>query len=66
MYYARFRTFAALHFAGYQPHAASAAVAGATVMWQFDTVAQGRIQQQLALVRQKTLAIDSYLVMNCH
>ena len=66
MHDARFGAFAALHFAGYQPHAAGAAVAGAAVMWQLDAVAQGRIQQQLAAGRQKALAIDGYLVMNCH
>ncbi len=66
MNYARFGAFAPLHFAGYQPHAAGAAVAGAAVIGQLDAVAQGSIQQQLAAGRQKALAIDGYLVMFCH
>jgi hypothetical protein len=63
---ARLGAFTALHFAGYQPHAAGAAVAGAAVMGQLDAVAQSSIQQQLAAGRQKALAIDGYLVMSCH
>ena len=62
---ARLEAFAAPHFAGYEPHAAGAAVAGATVMGQVDAVAQSSVQQQLAAARQKAIAIDSNL-MTCH
>ena len=37
--------FTAPHLAGYQPHTAGAAVAGAAVMGQVDTVMQGSVQQ---------------------
>ena len=63
---ARLGAFAAPHFAGYQPHAAGAAVAGAAVIGQVDAVAQSSVQQQLAAARQKALAIDSNLVTSCH
>ena len=43
--------FAAAHFAGYQPHAAGAAVAGAAVMGQVDAVAQSCVKQHLAVAR---------------
>jgi hypothetical protein len=62
----RFGTFAALHLAGYQADAAGAAMAGAAVMWQLNTVAQGSIQQQLAMEGGKAMAVDGYLVMSCH
>ena len=42
---ARRRAFAAADFAGYQPHAARAAVAGAAVIGQVDAVAQSSVQQ---------------------
>ena len=63
---ARLGAFAAPHFAGYQPHAAGAAVAGAAVMGQVDAVAQSSVQQQLAAARQKAIAIDSNSVTSCH
>ena len=62
---ARLEAFAAPHFAEYEPHAAGAAVTGATVMGQVDAVAQSSVQQQLAAARQKAIAIDSNL-MTCH
>jgi hypothetical protein len=34
-------------------------------MRQRDTVVQGSVQQQLAAGRQKTLAVNRYLMMNC-
>jgi hypothetical protein len=63
---ARLGAFATQHFPGYQPHAAGAAVAGTAVMRQVDAVAQGSVQQQLAVARQKAIAIDSNLVTSCH
>ena len=42
---ARLGAFAAQHFAGYQPHAARAAVAGPAVMGHCDAVAQSSVQQ---------------------
>jgi hypothetical protein len=57
---------AALHFTGYEPHAARAAVARAAVIGQVDAVAQSSVQQQLAAVRQKAMAIDSNLVTSRH
>ena len=63
---ARLGAFAALHLAGYQPHAAGAAVAGAAVMGQVDAVAQRSVQQQLAAARQKAIAVDSNSVTPCH
>ena len=63
---ARLGAFAAPHFAGYQPHAAGAAVAGTAVIGQVDAVAQSSVQQQLAAARQKAIAIDSNLVTSCH
>ena len=62
----RLEAFAALHFAGYQPHAARAAVAGSAVIGQVDAVRQGSVQQQLAAARQKAIAIDSNSVTVCH
>src|SRR5262249_40509873 len=50
----------------YQPHAAGAAVAGAAVIGQVDAVVQSGVQQHLAVVRQKAIAIDSDLVTSCH
>jgi hypothetical protein len=35
-------------------------------MRQVDAVAQGSVQQQLAVARQKAIAIDSNLVTSCH
>ena len=63
---ARLGAFAAVHFAGYQPHAAGAAVAGAAVMGQVDAVAQSCVQQQLAAARQKAIAVDGNSVTSCH
>jgi hypothetical protein len=42
---------AAQHLAGYQPHAASAAIAGAAIIGQVDAVPQGSVQQELAAAR---------------
>src|SRR5262245_31756909 len=58
--------FTAMHFAGYQPHAAGAAVAGAAVIGQVDAVVQSSVQQQLAAARLKGIAIDSNFVTSCH
>lgn len=66
MHYSRFGTFAAFNFAGYESNAAGAAVAGAAIVWQLDAAIQGGVQKQLAVGRQKTLAVNRYLVMNCH
>src|SRR5690349_5534895 len=63
---ARFGTFAALHFAGYQPHAAGTAVAGATVIRQVDAVVESSVQQHLAAARLEALAIDGDFVTSCH
>jgi hypothetical protein len=63
---ARLGAFAAPYFAGYKPHAAGAAVAGATVMGQLDAVAQSSIEQQLAAEGQKAVTVDGYLVISCH
>ena len=63
---ARLAPFAAVHFAGYQPHAAGAAMAGAAVMGQVDAVAQSCVQQHLAAARQKAIAVDRYPVTSCH
>jgi hypothetical protein len=63
---ARLGTFPALHFAGYQPHAAGTAVAGAAVIGQVDAVIKSSVQQQLATVRHKTLAVDGDFVTSCH
>jgi hypothetical protein len=63
---ARLGALAAPHFTGYQPHAAGAAVAGATVIGQIDAIAQSRVQQQLAAARPKAIPIDSNLVTSCH
>jgi hypothetical protein len=56
----------ALHFTGYEPHAAGAAVAGAAVIGEIDAVAEGRVQQQLAVTRQNAIAIDRNLVTSRH
>lgn len=58
--------FAAAHFAGYQPDTAGAAMAGATIKGQVNTVSQCRIQQQLAPARRKAFPIDSNLVTSRH
>ena len=63
---ARLGAFAALHFAGYQPHAAGAAVAGSAVMGKIDAVVQCSVQQQFAAARLNAIAIDSDLVASCH
>jgi hypothetical protein len=63
---ARLGAFAAAHLAGYQPHAAGAAVAGAAVIGQVDAVPQSSVQQQLSAARRKALPIDSNLVISCH
>jgi hypothetical protein len=59
-------TFTAPHFAGYEPNAAGAAVAGAAVRGHVDAIAQRSIQKQLAAARQKATAIDRYLVISRH
>jgi hypothetical protein len=41
-------------------------VAGAAVVGQVDAIVQSGVQQQLAALRQKTLAIDSNFVTSCH
>jgi hypothetical protein len=58
--------FTALHLAGYKSHAAGAAVAGTAVMREVDAVAQGSVQQQLAVARLKAIAIECNLVTFCH
>src|SRR5262245_5924024 len=63
---ARLGTFAASHLAGYQAHAAGAAMAGTTVIGQVDAVVQRRIQQHLAAARQKAIAIDRNVMTSCH
>src|SRR5262245_51932263 len=62
----RLGAFAAPHFAGYESHAASAAVAGAAVIRQIDAVAQSGIQQQLSVTHRKAIAIDRNLVTSPH
>jgi hypothetical protein len=61
-----FGAFAALHFAGYQPHAAGSAVTCAAVVGQLNAVTQGSVEQHLAAAGHEALAIDSYLMMFCH
>jgi hypothetical protein len=58
--------FTAPHIAGYEPHAAGAAVAGTAIMREVDAVAQGSVQQQLAVARRKTIAIERNVVTFCH
>jgi hypothetical protein len=63
---ARLGAFAAKHFAGYEAHAAGAAMTGAAVMRQVDAVAQRSVEQQLAVARQKAVTIDRNAVSSCH
>jgi hypothetical protein len=63
---ARLGAFAAPHFAGYQPHAAGTAMAGAAVIRQVDAIVESSVQQQLAAVRHKALAVDGDFVTSCH
>jgi hypothetical protein len=58
--------FTALHFAGYEPYAAGAAVAGTAIMREIDAVAQGSVQQQLAVACEKAIAVERNLVTFCH
>ena len=59
---ARLGTFTAQHVAGYQPHAARAAVTGAAVVGQIDAIAHCGVQQQLAATREHGMSIYSDLV----
>ena len=63
---ARFGAFAALDLAGDQPHAASAAMAGAAIVRKVDTIAQSSVEQQLAAAREEAFAVDGNLVTSCH
>jgi hypothetical protein len=41
-------------------------VPGAAIIGQLDAIVQSSVQQHLAVVRQKALAIDSNFVTSCH